>query len=263
MLFVTADHLTRGGETGIFTPMHMILCRKPEMASSPVLRNGDGWECSLMPQLLWLSSKSECPCFFNFLSLDILSDLRCEQWWQFTEYMMMRHVRSIFVVLYPLEVKALAFVEKMRRQRARGKCMNCHEPDFFPTDCNQQEFSIAWAITLELIWKIQNDLIHDKEPPSPEATAKMILNSTAKHLNARATRKAPVLENCEWSAPPPDWFKVNSNIALKDDKCFAAFISLLITRVSSSWLKQQKSSLVIHHHLQIGLTGTSIGEGHL
>ncbi|XP_047941495.1 24-methylenesterol C-methyltransferase 2-like [Salvia hispanica] len=30
MLFVTADYLTRGGETGIFTPMHMILCRKPE-----------------------------------------------------------------------------------------------------------------------------------------------------------------------------------------------------------------------------------------
>ncbi|KAG6410929.1 hypothetical protein SASPL_129002 [Salvia splendens] len=30
MLFVTADYLTRGGESGIFTPMHMILCRKPE-----------------------------------------------------------------------------------------------------------------------------------------------------------------------------------------------------------------------------------------
>ncbi|EPS66770.1 hypothetical protein M569_08004, partial [Genlisea aurea] len=29
MLFVTADYLTRGGETGIFTPMYMILCRKP------------------------------------------------------------------------------------------------------------------------------------------------------------------------------------------------------------------------------------------
>ncbi|KAK9755113.1 hypothetical protein RND81_01G003200 [Saponaria officinalis] len=29
MLFVTAGHLTRGGETGIFSPMHMILCRKP------------------------------------------------------------------------------------------------------------------------------------------------------------------------------------------------------------------------------------------
>lgn len=29
MLFKTADYLTRGGETGIFTPMHMILCRKP------------------------------------------------------------------------------------------------------------------------------------------------------------------------------------------------------------------------------------------
>ncbi|KAK1370374.1 Methyltransferase [Heracleum sosnowskyi] len=30
MLFVTSDYLTRGGETKIFTPMHMILCRKPE-----------------------------------------------------------------------------------------------------------------------------------------------------------------------------------------------------------------------------------------
>lgn len=29
MLFDTAAHLSRGGETGIFTPMHMILCRKP------------------------------------------------------------------------------------------------------------------------------------------------------------------------------------------------------------------------------------------
>ncbi|PIN09489.1 SAM-dependent methyltransferase [Handroanthus impetiginosus] len=34
MLFVTADYLTRGGETGIFTPMHMILCRKPESKSA-------------------------------------------------------------------------------------------------------------------------------------------------------------------------------------------------------------------------------------
>ncbi|GLT34390.1 hypothetical protein SLA2020_089080 [Shorea laevis] len=33
MLFNTADYLTRGGETGIFTPMHMILCRKPEAPS--------------------------------------------------------------------------------------------------------------------------------------------------------------------------------------------------------------------------------------
>ncbi|EEF52787.1 24-methylenesterol C-methyltransferase 2 [Ricinus communis] len=34
MLFKTADYLTRGGETGIFTPMHMILCRKPEKKPS-------------------------------------------------------------------------------------------------------------------------------------------------------------------------------------------------------------------------------------
>ncbi|CAN8240139.1 unnamed protein product [Cochlearia groenlandica] len=30
MLFKTAHYLTRGGESGIFTPMHMILCRKPK-----------------------------------------------------------------------------------------------------------------------------------------------------------------------------------------------------------------------------------------
>ncbi|MFS8025209.1 putative methyltransferase [Helianthus anomalus] len=30
MLLRTIHHLARGGETGIFTPMHMILCRKPE-----------------------------------------------------------------------------------------------------------------------------------------------------------------------------------------------------------------------------------------
>lgn len=29
MLFVTADYLAQGGEKGIFSPMHMILCRKP------------------------------------------------------------------------------------------------------------------------------------------------------------------------------------------------------------------------------------------
>uniref|UniRef100_A0A2P2IVE4 Methyltransferase n=1 Tax=Rhizophora mucronata TaxID=61149 RepID=A0A2P2IVE4_RHIMU len=34
MLFKTADYLTRGGETGIFSPMHMVLCRKPETPSN-------------------------------------------------------------------------------------------------------------------------------------------------------------------------------------------------------------------------------------
>ncbi|KAH7428456.1 hypothetical protein KP509_09G002700 [Ceratopteris richardii] len=31
MLFKTADFLSRGGETGIFTPMHLFVCRKPEV----------------------------------------------------------------------------------------------------------------------------------------------------------------------------------------------------------------------------------------
>lgn len=32
MLFKTADHLSRGGENGIFSPMHLLVCRKPEAA---------------------------------------------------------------------------------------------------------------------------------------------------------------------------------------------------------------------------------------
>ncbi|KAL5713927.1 24-methylenesterol C-methyltransferase [Ranunculus cassubicifolius] len=31
MLFVTADFLSRGGESGIFSPMHLIVCKKPEV----------------------------------------------------------------------------------------------------------------------------------------------------------------------------------------------------------------------------------------
>ncbi|XWS25954.1 hypothetical protein CRYUN_Cryun27aG0111700 [Craigia yunnanensis] len=34
MLFKTADYLTRGGDSGIFSPMHMILLRKPEVPPS-------------------------------------------------------------------------------------------------------------------------------------------------------------------------------------------------------------------------------------
>ncbi|URD95749.1 24-methylenesterol C-methyltransferase [Musa troglodytarum] len=35
MLYETARHLSDGGESGIFTPMHMILCRKPLAAPPP------------------------------------------------------------------------------------------------------------------------------------------------------------------------------------------------------------------------------------
>jgi 24-methylenesterol C-methyltransferase len=33
MLFKTADHLTRGGEMGIFSPMHLLVLQKPEECS--------------------------------------------------------------------------------------------------------------------------------------------------------------------------------------------------------------------------------------
>ncbi|XP_047322113.1 24-methylenesterol C-methyltransferase 2-like [Impatiens glandulifera] len=34
MLFITADYLVKGGDTGIFSPMHMILLKKPLLAAS-------------------------------------------------------------------------------------------------------------------------------------------------------------------------------------------------------------------------------------
>ena len=36
MLYKTAISLVEGGETGVFTPMHLLFCRKPETAEAPV-----------------------------------------------------------------------------------------------------------------------------------------------------------------------------------------------------------------------------------
>jgi 24-methylenesterol C-methyltransferase len=35
MLYKTAISLVEGGETGVFTPMHLLLCRKPEKQETP------------------------------------------------------------------------------------------------------------------------------------------------------------------------------------------------------------------------------------
>ncbi|KAL0404010.1 UNVERIFIED_CONTAM: hypothetical protein Sradi_2041800 [Sesamum radiatum] len=95
----------------------------------------------------------------------------------------------------------------------------------FP-DCNtQQEFLSSWAITLEHIWRIRNEKIHGKEIQDLESIAKIIHNNTADHYAVHVSQKFKVLTNEEWAPPPLGWIKVNTDIALKNDKCFAAVIA--------------------------------------
>ncbi|KAL0412514.1 UNVERIFIED_CONTAM: putative ribonuclease H protein [Sesamum radiatum] len=96
---------------------------------------------------------------------------------------------------------------------------------FFPDNNIQNEFIIAWAITLELTWKARNDLVHGNEAQNPEQVAQSVLRNTLAHSEARISKKAKPQTNCDWQPPPMNWIKVNCDIALKDDKCFAAFIA--------------------------------------
>ncbi|KAL0408606.1 UNVERIFIED_CONTAM: putative ribonuclease H protein [Sesamum radiatum] len=95
----------------------------------------------------------------------------------------------------------------------------------FPDCSTQQEFLTTWAITLELIWKARNDRLHGNHPQDLENIAKSILSKTTEHFDAQKSRKLKPQSNEEWSPPPQDWIKVNTDIALKEDKCFAAFIT--------------------------------------
>ncbi|KAL0402408.1 UNVERIFIED_CONTAM: hypothetical protein Slati_4270700 [Sesamum latifolium] len=96
---------------------------------------------------------------------------------------------------------------------------------FFPDNNIQDEFITAWAITLELIWKAQNDLVHGSEAQNPEQIAQSVLRNTPAYSEARISKKAKPPTNCDWQPPPTNWIKVNCDIALKDDKCFAAFVA--------------------------------------
>ncbi|KAL0357136.1 UNVERIFIED_CONTAM: putative ribonuclease H protein [Sesamum calycinum] len=90
---------------------------------------------------------------------------------------------------------------------------------------HQQEFLTSWAITMELIWKARNDKLHGNDPQNLESYAKCIVKKTTEHLCARTSRKIKTQINKEWTPPPQNWTKVNTDSALKDGKCVAAFIT--------------------------------------
>ncbi|KAL0342468.1 UNVERIFIED_CONTAM: hypothetical protein Scaly_1909400 [Sesamum calycinum] len=73
--------------------------------------------------------------------------------------------------------------------------------------------------------RARNDLVHGSEAQNPEQVAQSVLKNTPSYSEARISKKAKPQTNCEWQPPPVNWIKVNSNIALKDDKCFAALIA--------------------------------------
>ncbi|KAL0322482.1 UNVERIFIED_CONTAM: putative mitochondrial protein [Sesamum angustifolium] len=106
----------------------------------------------------------------------------------------------------------------------------------------QQEFITAWALTLELTWKERNDRLHGKEAQPPEAIAQLIHKSTTKYVDSRISRKICSFDNCVWSPPPPDWIKINTDIALKDNKCVTVVVArshqcrLILAETKEVWL---------------------------
>ncbi|KAL0433989.1 UNVERIFIED_CONTAM: hypothetical protein Slati_2733200 [Sesamum latifolium] len=94
----------------------------------------------------------------------------------------------------------------------------------FPDVDTQLEFITTWAITLDQIWKARNDRTHGNVPQQLDTIARNILKMTGEHFVARRTRKVRTQNNEEWTPPPQDWIKVNTDVAFKDDKCFTAFI---------------------------------------
>ncbi|KAL0312770.1 UNVERIFIED_CONTAM: hypothetical protein Sradi_5676300 [Sesamum radiatum] len=120
---------------------------------------------------------------------------------------------------------------------------------FLPPDCNQQEFITAWALTLELTWKERNDRLHGKEAQPPEVIARIIHKNTTKYVDARVSRKVCSLDNCVWSPPPPGWIKINTDIALKENKCVTAIVA-----------RSHQCQLVLAETKEVNLSDANLAE---
>ncbi|KAL0439338.1 UNVERIFIED_CONTAM: putative ribonuclease H protein [Sesamum latifolium] len=94
----------------------------------------------------------------------------------------------------------------------------------FPDQSTQKEFITTWAITLERIWKARNDKVHGNDQQTLEAIAAGILKSSNEYWKVRNARLVQTKTNEEWSPPPTGWLKANTDITLKEEKCFAGII---------------------------------------
>ncbi|KAL0380730.1 UNVERIFIED_CONTAM: hypothetical protein Sangu_0137300 [Sesamum angustifolium] len=115
---------------------------------------------------------------------------------------------------------------------------------FFPRDCNQQEFIIAWVPTLELTWKLRNGPFYGKEAQPQEVIARIIHKNTTKYVDARVSMKVCSIDNCVSSPPPLGWIKINIDIALKDNNCVVVVL-LEAINVDRSLSKQKRYAFLM------------------
>jgi hypothetical protein len=83
-----------------------------------------------------------------------------------------------------------------------------------------RNFQLFVALTLDLIWRCRNLLIHKGVQPSPIKAIHQISCSYKFHLEARNVIALPAL----WLPPTIGWVKVNFDVAVKGSFAVAAAV---------------------------------------
>jgi hypothetical protein len=82
-------------------------------------------------------------------------------------------------------------------------------------------FQVSATITCDLLWFHRNKTFHDGSAFDARILARIILKNYHQHCDAWSHKLVLVLER--WTRPPPNWFKINFDTAIRDSfSCQAA-----------------------------------------
>jgi hypothetical protein len=82
-------------------------------------------------------------------------------------------------------------------------------------------FQVFVAVTCDLLWFHRNKAYHDGLSFDARIPAKLIINTYQQHCDAGSKKLDPTPE--KWIRPPPNWFKINFDTAIRDSfSCQAA-----------------------------------------
>jgi hypothetical protein len=75
-------------------------------------------------------------------------------------------------------------------------------------------FQVFASVTCDLLWFHRNKAFHDGLSFDARILAKLILNTYHQHCDAWSNKLNPIPE--KWIRPPPNWFKINFDTAIRD-----------------------------------------------
>jgi hypothetical protein len=84
-------------------------------------------------------------------------------------------------------------------------------------------FQVFAIVTCDLLWFHRNKAFHDGLSFDARVLAKIVMKSYHQHCDAWSNKLDPTPE--KWIRPPPDWYKINFDTAIRDSfSCQAAII---------------------------------------